>query len=155
MLGLHSIVDMPLNEWYDVCNVNVASAMMLSQKVAPIMKAKGKGVIINTSSVAGYAAKNGATPYVVSKFAMEGLTKSMANELGPEIRVNTIAPGLIHTAMVDSVGGLDALTGMIQGCALKRHGVPEDIASVALFFASDDSSFITGQSLLVDGGWDL
>lgn len=85
---------------------------------------------------------------------MAGLTKSIAFELGPEIRCNAIAPGLINTAMVESAGGVEALTGMIEGSPLKRYGNPEDIASVALFLVSDDSSFITGQVIKVDGGFE-
>jgi 3-oxoacyl-[acyl-carrier protein] reductase len=116
------------------------------------MKAKGKGVVINTSSVAAFNAHHGFAAYISSKHAMNGLTKSMAWELGPEIRVNAIAPGAVHTAMVDSIGGVDVLRAMIDGCPMKRVGQPEDIASVALFLASDDSSFIDGQIIRVDGG---
>lgn len=155
MLSTTPIMDLKLEELYDVFNVNVASALYLTQLVAPIMKKKGKGVIINTSSVAGYAAHHGFAAYVTTKHAVEGLTKSMAFELGPEIRANAIAPGAIHTAMVDSVGGPEALKGMIQGAPLKRIGQPIDIATVAVFLASDDSSFVTGQSIRVDGGFDI
>lgn len=151
-LSMSPLTDVSLEEWEQVFNVNVTSALYLTQLVAPIMKAKGKGVIINTSSVAGFAGHHGYAAYISSKHAMNGLTKSMAWELGPEIRVNAIAPGLIHTAMVDSIGGLEPLQGMIQGSPLKRAGLPEDIASVALFLASDDSSFIDGQIIKVDGG---
>lgn len=151
-LSVTPLKDVSLNEWESVFNVNLTSALYLTQLVAPIMKAKGKGVIINTSSVAGFNAHFGFAAYVSSKHAMNGLTKSMAWELGPEIRVNAIAPGLIHTAMVDSIGGLDAVSALIEGSPLKRAGKPEDIASVALFLASDDSSFIDGQIIRVDGG---
>lgn len=151
-LSVTPLKDVSLNEWESVFNVNLTSALYLTQLVAPIMKAKGNGVIINTSSVAGFNAHYGFAAYVSSKHAMNGLTKSMAWELGPEIRVNAIAPGLIHTAMVDSIGGLDAVSALIEGSPLKRAGKPEDIASVALFLASDDSSFIDGQIIRVDGG---
>ncbi|WP_326907680.1 SDR family NAD(P)-dependent oxidoreductase [Sedimentibacter sp. MB31-C6] len=151
-LSMSPLQEVTLEEWDKVFNVNVTSALYLTQLVAPVMKEKGKGVIINTSSVAAYAAHHGFAAYISSKHAMNGLTKSMAWELGPEIRVNAIAPGAIHTAMVDSIGGPDVLTHMIEGCPLKRVGQPEDIASVALFLASDDSSFIDGQIIRVDGG---
>ncbi len=153
-LSMSSLQDVSLQEWESVFNVNVNSALYLTQMVAPIMKAKGKGVIVNTSSVAGFAAHHGFAAYITSKHAMNGLTKSMAWELGPEIRVNAIAPGAIHTAMVDSIGGPSVLQGMIDNCPLKRVGQPEDIASVALFLASDDSSFIDGQIIKVDGGFE-
>lgn len=154
-LSITPLTDVSLEEWNNVFNVNVTSALYLAQLVAPIMKAKGKGVIINTSSIAGYAAHNGFAAYITSKHAMNGLTKSMAWELGPEIRVNGIAPGAIHTAMVDSIGGPAALTGMVEKTPLKRIGQPIDIANVALFLACDDSAFVDGQTIKVDGGFDI
>ena len=154
-LSLSSLKNVTLEEWNQVMNVNVTSSLYLAQLVAPIMKAKGKGVIINTSSIAGFGAHHGFAAYVTSKHAMNGLTKSMAWELGPEIRVNGIAPGAIHTAMVDSIGGPAVLQGMIDGCPMKRVGQPEDIANVALFLATDDSSFIDGQIIKVDGGFEI
>ncbi len=151
-LSLTPLQDVSLEEWNRVFNINVTSALYATQLVAPIMKAKGKGVILNTASVASFAGHHGFAAYIASKHAMAGLTKSMAWELGPEIRVNAIAPGLINTAMVESCGGVKALSGMIEGCPLKRHGNPEDIASVALFLVSDESSFLNGQIIKVDGG---
>lgn len=154
MLSMAPLTEVSREEWEKVFNVNVNAALYLTQLVAPIMKEKGKGVIVNTASVASYAAHHGFAAYVSSKHAMAGLSKSMAWELGPEIRVNAIAPGLIHTAMVDSIGGVEALQFMIDACPMKRAGQPEDIANVALFLASDDSSFIDGQVIKVDGGFE-
>lgn len=154
-LSMSSLQNVSLEEWNTVMNVNVTSSLYLAQLVAPIMKEKGKGVIINTSSVAAFGAHHGFAAYVTSKHAMNGLTKSMAWELGPEVRVNAIAPGAIHTAMVDSIGGPAVLQGMIDGCPMKRVGQPEDIANVALFLATDDSSFIDGQIIKVDGGFEI
>lgn len=154
MLSLSSVQAVTIEEWDKIFRVNVDSALKLCQLVAPVMKAKGKGVIVNVASVASYAAHHGFAPYISSKHAMAGLSKSMAWELGPEIRVNAIAPGLIHTAMVDSLGGPAALQGMIDNCPVKRCGVPDDIATVALFLATDDSSFIDGQIIKVDGGFE-
>ena len=154
MLSLSSVQAVTIEEWDKIFRVNVDSALKLCQLVAPIMKAKGKGVIVNVASVASYAAHHGFAPYISSKHAMAGLSKSMAWELGPEIRVNAIAPGLIHTAMVDGLGGPAALQGMIDNCPVKRCGVPDDIATVALFLATDDSSFIDGQLIKVDGGFE-
>ncbi len=155
MLSMSSFMDVSLDEWNKLWSVNVTSALYLAQLVAPEMKRKGKGVIINTSSVAGFGAHHGFVGYITTKHAMNGLTKSMAWELGPEIRVNAIAPGAIHTAMVDSIGGPDVLVGMKEGSPLKRIGQPGDIATVALFLASDESSFVDGQILKVDGGIEI
>jgi len=154
MLSMASLQNVTLDEWEKVFNVNVTSALVLAQSVAPLMKEKGKGVIVNIASVASFAAHHGYAAYISSKHAMAGLSKSMAWELGPEIRVNAIAPGAIHTAMVDSIGGPAVLQGMIDNCPLKRIGQPQDIANVALFLASDDSSFVNGQVIKVDGGFE-
>ena len=155
MLSMSTLQDVSMEEWDRVFRVNVDSALRLAQLCAPVMKAKGKGVIVNIASVASFAAHHGFAPYIASKHAMAGLSKSMAWELGPEIRVNAIAPGAIHTAMVDSIGGPAALQGMIDNCPLKRMGQPEDIATVALFLATDDSSFMDGQIIKVDGGFEI
>lgn len=154
MLSTAPILDCSLEEFQKVMNVNVTSAFLLTKLVAPVMKAKGKGSIINTSSVAGCAAHWGPVAYCTSKHAMNGLTKAMALELGPEIRVNGIQPGAIRTAMLDSAGGDEALGFMKVRSPLGRFGEGSEIATAALFFACDDSSFITGQLIRVDGGVD-
>lgn len=155
MLSMSPLMEVSIEEWNKVFNVNVTSSLVLTQLVAPVMKEKGKGTIVNTCSVASFAAHHGFAAYVDSKHAMAGLTKSIAWELGPEIRCNGIAPGLIHTAMVDSIGGPSALQQMIDQCPVKRCGQPDDIASLALYLASDDSSFLDGQIIKVDGGFEI
>lgn len=155
MLSVTPIEELTLEEWENVFKVNVTGPLYLSQLVAPIMKEKGKGVIINTGSVAGAHAHHGVAAYVSSKHAVSGLTKSMAWEYGPEIRVNAILPGAIMTAMVDSVGGEAAVKHLVEGSPLKKAGQPEEIATAALFLATDDSSFVTGQLIRVDGGIDI
>lgn len=155
MLSTTPLLDVTMKEWTDVFNVNVVTPLYLTQLVAPVMKAKGKGVIINVGSVAGAHAHHGMAAYVTSKHALSGLTKSMAWELGPDIRVNGILPGAIHTAMLDSVGGVAAVSGMVEVTPLKKVGASEEISTAALFLASDDSSFVTGQLIRVDGGIDI
>lgn len=154
LLSTESTLDISIEEWDKIMQVNITAAMILSKKVAPIMKAKGKGCIINTGSVAGTSARWGAVAYCTSKHGLNGLTKALARELGPEIRVNAILPGAIITAMLDSVGGEEAAAGMKEMSPLKRVGQGREIGTVALFFATDDSSFVTGQLLRVDGGVD-
>lgn len=151
-LSTSGFEEVSIEEWNKIHNVNLTSILYLSKLVTPIMKEKGKGIIINTCSVASFHAHVAFTPYVTSKHALAGLTKSMAWELGPEIRVNGIAPGAIHTAMVDSIGGVESMEPLRQASPLKRIGKPEEIATVALFLATDDSSFIDGQIIRVDGG---
>jgi len=147
--------EITLEEWNDVFKVNVSSPLRLAQLVVPIMKKKGKGIIINTTSVAGYNARPsyGGGAYITSKHALEGLSKSLAVELGPEIRVNAIAPGAIETGMFAAFSGTDSpiIKALINNCTMKRLGKSEDIAAMALFLATDESSYITGQSHKVDG----
>jgi NAD(P)-dependent dehydrogenase (short-subunit alcohol dehydrogenase family) len=155
VLSMTPIQDIKIEEWEKAFKVNVTAALYLTQLVAPIMKVKGKGIVINTCSVASFGAHHGFPAYISSKHAIAGLTKSMAWEYGPEIRVNGIAPGLIHTAMVDSIGGIDVVGAMIEGSPLKTYGKPENIATVALFLATDDFAFIDGQIIRVDGGIEI
>ena len=154
-LSVTPILELTLEEWQRVMNVNVTSALLLTQKVAPVMKAHGGGHIINTASVAGCAAHWGPVAYCTSKHAMMGLTKAMALELGPDIHVNGICPGAIRTAMLDSAGGEDAMGFMKERSPLHRIGEGSEIASVVLFLATSDSSFIDGQLIRVDGGVDI
>lgn len=155
LLSLTSMMDMTMDEWTKVYNVNVTAPMILSKLCVPVMKEKGKGIILNTGSIAGTSARWGPIAYCSSKHASNGLTEAMARELGPEIRVNAILPGAIETAMLDSVGGVDAMAGMVQMSPLKRTGKGSEIGTAALFLCTDDSSFITGQLLRVDGGVDV
>ncbi len=155
MLSLAQFNTVSAEEFMADININVTSALMLSQKVAPVMQAKGEGHIINIASIVGWAAHWGFVAYVTSKHAMIGLTKAMANELAPTVHVNGICPGAIKTAMLDSVGGEEVFQPMIERTCLRRVGEGSEIASAALFLATSDSSFIDGQLLRVDGGVDV
>lgn len=148
------MLEIDMADWEKIHKINVDAYLLMARKVAPYMKKAGKGSIINTGSIAGTAAKWGNLAYVVSKHAVNGLTKMMAKDLGPEIRANAILPGAILTEMLDSFGGEDAVAPMKEMSPLKRVGKGREIGTVALFFASDDSSFVTGQLLRVDGGVD-
>lgn len=122
MLSTTPISKLEADEMKKTFAVNVQGPSYLSQLCAPVMKEKGKGVIINTGSVAGAHAHHGAPAYVTTKHAVGGLTKSLAWEYGPEIRSNAILPGAIMTAMVDSVGGDSAVAHLVEGSPLKRAG---------------------------------
>lgn len=154
LLSLTPSYDITLEEWDRVMTCDVTSALVLAQKVYPIMKEKGSGSIINTSSVAGISARYGTVAYCTAKHAMNGLTVALAREMGPEVRCNAIAPGAILTAMVDSIGGIDTIAPMIASSPLNRAGSGREIGKVALFLATDESSYITGQIIRVDGGID-
>lgn len=119
-----------------------------------IEEAEG-GSIINVSSIAGIGALPGSTAYGASKWAVRGMTKIAAKELGRHgIRVNSIHPGWTSTAMLaDVVNGDDQGEGIAGATPLGRLGTPADIARAALYLVSDAADFVTGQELVVDGGW--
>ena len=138
-----------------VFSINVRSLVMLSVGLAPSMISRGGGSIINISSVAGVHGPLGRVAYAGTKGAVDAMTRALAADWGPEgIRVNSIAPGLIATAIWEDArnnvpGLIEDLAGQI---ALKRWGFGDDIADVVVFFASDASRYITGETLVVDGG---
>ena len=135
-----------------VIEVNLKSVFNLTKAVIrPMMKQKS-GSIINMSSVVGLKGNAGQTNYAASKAGILGFTKSVALELGSRnIRCNTIAPGFIETEMTAKLNE-DVVQGWRDSIPLKRGGTPEDIANACVFLGSDMSSYITGQTLSVDGG---
>lgn len=145
-------------EWRDIFEVNVTGAFFFAQAVAPAMKAARFGRIINISSGAGLGISlTGIQAYASAKAAQIGLTRQLAHELGPwNITVNNVAPGFVRcnpsTEKQWESYGPEGQKAIIDRTALKRLGTPEDIANAVLFFASEQSSWITGQVLSVDGG---
>ena len=139
--------------WDKTMAVNLKGAYLCSREVAPIMLKQGKGKIINISSISGLAERTAMrnTAYVVSKAGIIGLTRSMAVNLGPKINVNAICPGLTETDMMVALGSERVRVGR-EDAILRRIGKPEEIAYAALFLASDESNFITGEMLTVSGG---
>jgi 3-oxoacyl-[acyl-carrier protein] reductase len=134
-------------------DVNLKSAFYLSAAVAkPMMKQRG-GSIIFVSSIVGLAGNPGQSAYAATKAGLLGLAKSLAKELGSRnIRVNAVAPGLIETAMTSEMPG-PAREHYLNTIALGRAGTPEDVAPVVTFLASDAARYVTGQTLVVDGGF--
>jgi len=139
--------------WDTTMNVNLKGQFFLSQLVARIMREHGGGNIINTSSVGGIQASDLAI-YSVSKAALIMLTECMAKEWGQyNIRVNAIAPGVIKTRLSEQLWKEPEVgKAAVNSCALLRLGEPEDVASVVLFLASDASSYVTGETIVIDGG---
>ena len=134
-----------------VINLNVNAIAVAVQAVVPIMREQGGGVILNTSSMVSISGQPSGVAYPASKFAVNGLTLSLARELGPSnIRVNAVAPGITKTDMVAALP--EQMIGpMIQAIPLRRIGEPGDIANAFLFLASDLASYVTGEILSVDG----
>ena len=134
-----------------IMDLNVKAVFNCSKVGAKYMKENGGGVILNTSSMVSIYGQAAGCGYPASKFAVNGLTKSLARELGRDhIRVNAVAPGVIHTDMVDSLPE-EMIKPIIASIPIGRMGEPEDIANAFLFLASDMASFITGAILSVDG----
>lgn len=148
--------EVPESEWDRVFAVNVKGYFLCSRAVRGQMVERGGGSIVNISSITFFIGSEGFVHYVTSKGAVVGLTRALAREAGPEgIRVNAIAPGAFPTR-AERIPGRDLekfAEEVLAAQAIKRRGRPEDVADAVVFFASDQSAFITGQTLLVDGGW--
>lgn len=140
-------------EWDRTIDVNLKGAYLCSKAVAPIMIEQQGGTIINMSSNSGlyHPSAMRFTEYVVSKAGMNGLTKAMALALGPYVTVNAICPGWIRTEMVEDTDPA-IVQRILDETALRRWGTPDDVAGCAVFLASADAAFITGELLIVAGG---
>ncbi len=141
-------------EWDAVVAVNLTGVFNVTREVGPVMAVAGSGVIINMSSVVGIDGNVGQSNYAATKGGVISMTKTWAKELarkGAQVRVNAIAPGFIRTPMTESVPQ-KILDGIVGRTPLGRMGEASDVASCALFLASDESGFITGQTIRVDGG---
>lgn len=137
-------------EFNNIIDVNMKGVFLCSKNIVPYMEKNG-GVIINTSSMVSIYGQPSGSMYPASKFFVNGLTKSLARELGPKnIRVNAVAPGITETDMVASLPK-EIIEPLIKTIPLGRIGKPEDIANAFLFLASDMASYITGEILQVDG----
>ena len=137
---------------YDkVMDLNVKGVFNATKAVTDYMVERGQGVILSTSSMVSISGQPSGFAYPASKFAVNGMTISLARELGPKgIRVNAVAPGIIETDMMKAVPK-EVIEPMIARIPLRKLGQPEDIANAFLFLASDDASYITGVILSVDG----
>jgi len=143
---------MPMAEFRSVLEINLMGPILLTQGLSRMMTRHRAGSIINIASTAAEIPDPGTLAYGVSKAGLARASRSMATELGTAgVRVNAIAPGVTKTDMFDQMSP-DARERLICTAALKRAAEPQDIANVALFLASDLSSFVTGQTLRVDGG---
>ncbi len=144
-------------DWLTIYKINVLGAVFGTKHAAPYLRKRGGGAVVNTASVAGVRAGAGGNAYSASKAAVINFTQTSACDLAVDnIRVNAVCPGLIETGMTKPVfdyargSGKEAKLG--SRCEMRRFGLPREIASVMLFLASDDASYMTGQALPVDGG---
>jgi 3-oxoacyl-[acyl-carrier protein] reductase len=147
--------EMDAAQWDAVFATNIRGYFLLARAVRPQMVARGGGAIVNVSSVTFFTGQALLLAYVASKGAVVGFTRALAREAGPEgIRVNAVAPGAFPTAATEIHADQDELwRGVLEAQSIKRRGEVDDVARAIAFFADEDSGFVTGQTLLVDGGW--
>jgi 3alpha(or 20beta)-hydroxysteroid dehydrogenase len=142
-----------VEEFQRVYRVNQLGVFLGMRAVIPAMIRAGKGSIINVSSIEGLAGSPLACAYAATKFAARGMTKVAALELaGSGIRVNSIHPGVVRTPIIEVAPGLDLAAMVEPKVPMQRVASPEEIASVIVFLASDESSYCTGAEFVVDGG---
>ena len=149
---LHEISDL---EWDKMMDINIRSVFQLTRRILPVMLSKKKGSIIHISSILGLIAVPRVAAYNVSKGALNQFSRSIAVEYGPSgIRSNSICPGLIETDMTaDLMKDVELMKEWSKEYPIGRFGKPEDVANACLYLASDESSFVTGVILPVDGGF--
>jgi len=153
----HSIEDVSEEEWDKVMNVDLKGVMLCSKYAIPVMKKQGRGKIVNIASIAGLVGFGGSAAYCAAKGGVVNLTREMAMDyIKDGIYVNAICPGVILTAMTDPLLKDKATEkALMQQTPVGRFGKPEDIAYAALYLAGDESDFVVGTELVVDGGWTI
>ncbi|AKH98837.1 dehydrogenase of unknown specificity, short-chain alcohol dehydrogenase like [Hoeflea sp. IMCC20628] len=138
--------------WRFVLDVSLVSTLLSSRQVVPAMREAGKGKIVNVASNAGLAGEVGISEYAAAKMGVIGFTRSLARELAPfKVNVNAVCPGVTKTRVLDQISE-EFLAKIRESIPLGFFAEPEDIAAAAAFLASEDSRYMTGQSVVVDGG---
>lgn len=149
------ILDVTLEDWQRVMAVNLTGPFLMTQAVAPVMRDQGGGAIVNITSISGLRASTLRVAYGTSKAGLAHLTKQQAAELGEYgIRVNAVAPGPVDTAMAKAVHTPEIRADYHDHIPLNRYGLESELANAIYFLCSDQSGYVTGQVLCVDGGFD-
>jgi NAD(P)-dependent dehydrogenase (short-subunit alcohol dehydrogenase family) len=149
------LLETTYDEWSRVLAVNLTGPFLCTQACAPVMLENGGGAVVNIGSISGLRASTLRVAYGTSKAALMHLTKQQAAELGERgIRVNAVAPGPVDTAMAKAVHTPDIRAGYHDAIPLNRYGTEAEIAAAVVFLCSDAASYVNGQTLAVDGGFD-
>jgi NAD(P)-dependent dehydrogenase (short-subunit alcohol dehydrogenase family) len=156
-LGIGSVTDVSMETWHDTIAANLHSVFYLCRLAIPEMKKRGGGSIVVNGSIAAYKGFPNHAAYCASKGALVPFVKQMARDYGPAIRVNLMCPGPVDTPLIwDSAKAFPdpakAVQAAADGTVQKRLGLPRDIANLALFLATDESSWMTGVAITIDGG---
>jgi NAD(P)-dependent dehydrogenase (short-subunit alcohol dehydrogenase family) len=155
ILRVAAFADTAPDLWRRVHDVNLFGPYLICRAALPALRRSGKATIVNIASMGGIKVPPGMSAYGASKAGLIGLSKGLALELAPAIRVNAVCPGIIKTSMTDALWAGDPTEGaesVRRGVGLQRKGTPMEIAYLTLFLTSDESSFITGSVYTIDGG---
>jgi NAD(P)-dependent dehydrogenase (short-subunit alcohol dehydrogenase family) len=155
-----SVTETTEEQWDRVMAVNLKSAFLCAKYALPLMQTRGKGVVVNVSSVQAFLSQHNVAPYTTSKTALLGLTRSIAVDYAPQVRCVAVCPGtvdtpMLHWAIEQSPNPEEVLKECQDMHPLKRIATPEEVAKLILFLSSEDAGFMTGQYYRVDGGLGL
>jgi NAD(P)-dependent dehydrogenase (short-subunit alcohol dehydrogenase family) len=157
MLGLGSVTDVPVETWRETLAANLDAVFYLLRAALPVMQARGRGSAVIVGSIAAFKGFPNHAAYCASKGALVGLVRQVAIDYGPAVRINLLCPGPVDTPLIwESAVAFpdpaDAVAAVGRRTVMKRLGLPDDIARAALYLASDESGWVTGTTLTVDGG---